>query len=36
MLWTSFVQEYSDVGNNVHLLHYRYDIAVSEAVVNGT
>ena len=36
MLWTSFVQEWSDVGNNVHLLHYRNDIGVSEAVVNGT
>ena len=36
MLWTSFVQEWSDVWNNVHLLHYRNDIGVSEAVVNGT
>ena len=36
MLWTSFVQEWSDVWNNVHLLHYRNDIGVSEAVVDGT
>ena len=33
---TSFVQEWSDVRDNVHLLHCRNDIGVSEAVLDGT
>ena len=33
---TSFVQEWSDVRDNVHLLYCRNDIGVSEAVLDGT